>query len=817
MLRNYLAAALRNLLRNRAYAAINICGLALGFATTILIALLVRYEYGYDRFFPDHDRIFQLQSTFTHPGQAPVRSSVIASKVAEAMKLDFPAIETSARLAFADIKLRSGNIEGGNSLALWADPDFFRLFPMRAISGNLPEALSQPDGIVLTSSIARRFFGRDDAIGKVIELNRQHAMRVIAVVEDLPANTNLQGDVFVPSISSFSTLTTWDAIPGEGDDLNNRNVFTYVRLRPGASVSDLNNAMGHFVERHFPGQFDGVPIAQALTLSLIPIADIHLQPATVGGKPPGDLRTVHTMIAIALLILLVAGCNFVSMMSARAAGRGIEVGVRKAVGATRRQIQAQFLCECLFYVGLAMALAVVAVNLLMPGFNAFLQRDIGFNLLRDPALATCLFGTVVVVGLAAGAYPAFVLSMFRPSTTLKGTVFGAGKSGRLRQALVIFQFGTLIVLIVATLTIHRQTQYAMEDRLHIPGDQIYIKQSGCPQAFVDAVKNFQGVRAASCAGGAALTFSQLVNTVQNQKGDKTRFAFAQVGYGFFDLFGITPVAGRLFAPEFGEDDVLRAGTDVPSNPTIITNETGARALGFALPKFAVSQSVRWSRLVVGPGGFRFSDGDSPIVGVIPDFPIGSVRNVIEPTMYYVDPSMFDSLILKLDGAAIPETLHVLRTAWARQGHSDTFEGMFLSQYLNSLYSDISRLSTIFSIFAGVVVVIAALGLLGLAVFTAERRTREIGLRKVMGASRWDILRFLGWQFIRPVLWANALAWPLAYFLMQRWLETFAYHVDLQALTFGAAGVLALIISLATVSGHALIVARAKPVDALRHE
>jgi putative ABC transport system permease protein len=425
---------------------------------------------------------------------------------------------------------------------------------------------------------------------------------------------------------------------------------------------------------------------------------------------------------------------------------------------------------------------------------------------------------LLATGLAAGAYPALVLSMFRPSAVLKGVVSLPGGSGRVRQALVIFQFGTLIALIVATITVNRQTHYAMEERLRLPEDPIYLGTAGCPPAFREAVAHVPGVRAASCGSGSALTMDRYGSAFESPNGGNISFRLAAVDYGFFEVFGVTPVAGRLFAPDRGEDDLLRADSASTANPSIVINESGARALGFATPQAALGQSRRWARVALQRSEIKLLPAQSSaIVGVVPDFSVGSVRDVIEPTAYFIDPAVIRFTVLRVDGHAIPQTMSAIKALWVQHAKGRQFEGVFLSQYVNNLYGDIQRESTIFSAFSGVALVVAALGLLGLAVFTAERQTREIGLRKVMGASRRDILLLLSWQFTRPVLWANVLAWPLAYFFMRRWLEGFAYHIDLSLLVFVAASVLALLIALVTVSGHALLVARAKPVEALRYE
>jgi putative ABC transport system permease protein len=822
VLQNYLTAALRNLFRHRAYAAINLFGLALGFTAAALIALYVRDEYSYDRMFPGYQRLFAVQETITLPGRAAIEGNQTFSDVGAALRLDLPEIEDTARIVRPQglVVLRRGERSGSVLDAFWADPNFFDLFPMKVIAGHLANALGQPDNIVLTRKIARRFFDREDVAGETIELDRAHVMRVTAVIEDLPSNTHLSGDVFLPGVASFSELSRQDSIKWGTTAIKSSEVYTYARFRPGANVERVNSSMRDFVSRHFPGEFNGLPLSQIVTTSLSPVTDIHLGPRHIDAiKPQGDRHTLHALIGIGVLILFVAGSNFVSMMTARALRRAVEVGVRKSVGATRRQIAFQFMGECLFYTAVALVIALIAVALALPAFDGFLQRDIGFDFVRDPFLFAAAIAVAAITGLAAGAYPSLVLSAFRPSSVLRGTAVLTGGSGRLRQALVILQFATLIALIVMTLTIHTQTQYALQERLRLPGDTIYLRFGGCREMFAETVEHLPGVLAVSCASAPAVAQSHWGGGFALPNGGTVSIETAMVDYGFFNLFGIRPLAGRLLAPDRGEDDVLRGGDDVDANPAIVLNESAVRALGFDSAQHAVGQYRRWTRPKVMSGAPGSTESmSSQIVGVVPDFSLGSVRDVIEPTAYYIDPPMADfAVILKLRGGEIPETLRALQDLWARQDSVAPFEGMFLSQYLQSLYSDISRQSRIFSAFSGVAVVLAALGLLGLATYTAERRTKEIGLRKVMGATRRDILRFLGWQFARPVLWANLIAWPCAYIFMRRWLEGFAYHISLGLLTFLAAAALALGVAFATVAGHTFLVARAKPVDALRYE
>jgi len=681
--------------------------------------------------------------------------------------------------------------------------------------------------------VARRFFGREAVVGETLELDGEHAMRVGAVVEDLPANTHFNWEMLLPAVASFSGLNALEADIRRPDSVRTENVYGYVRLRPGAGLERIEAGMRSFVERHVPGENNGVPVADAYDFVLTPIAQVHLQPPSIGAmKASTDPRTLRILSGVGLLILAMASGNFVSMMTARAARRAVEVGVRKAVGATRRQIMVQFVGECLFYTLLALLLALLLIWSILPAFNAFLHRDLALDFLADPLLGVGIVGVTLFTGLAAGAYPALVLSRFKPSVVLKGTAMVVGGSSRIRQALVVFQFGVLVMLLVATLTVHRQTQFALQERLRLPTDQIYLAHLPlvCPSAFMDSLRQTAGVLTASCISGSALGHDRSSLVFSAPSGNTVAVKGAPVGFEFFDLFGVKPIAGRLFSRARGGDSVqphnATADTQgakgsqsaIEPNPTLVINESAARALGFADPVAAVGQFRRWTRIAVVDGQSRVNaPASSEIVGVVPDFSLGSVREEIEPTGYYVEPEALYWVVLRLNGRDLPEALHAVEELWSRQGAALPLEGKFLSQSMQELYADILRQSAIFSGFASVAVVIASLGLLGLAVFTAERRTKEIGLRKVLGASRADILRFVGWQFARPVLWANLLGWPCAYLLMQHWLEGFAYHVEQSLWVFAAAGGLALAIALISVGAHALLIARAKPIEALRYE
>ena len=805
MWRNYLAAALHNLFRNRAYAAINILGLALGFAAVILVGLFVRDELSYDRMYPLADRMYRLSmdingATRTSLGNADVRFG-------PALKLDFPEVEDETQLTPGMGYIKHKDV------SVWQDfrrasPNFFQMFPPKVVAGDPNAALSKPNVLVITRRFAHQLFGREDVVGETVQLqfNNLRTLQIGAVIENLPSNTHLRFDV-IESTAGEKLV-----------DLN--NAFTYVRLRPGTDLPQLRARLPDFVKRHVYEVIAGKPAWQMIDLKLVALPDVHfLAPTITDMTAPSDRRTVGAFVIIGLLILFVAGSNFVSMMTARAARRAIEVAVRKAVGATRRQVIVQFMGECLFYGGLALALAMIAVELLLPAFNGFLQRQISFDYVRDPALGLGMVAVWLGASLAAGAYPALVLSMFRPATVLKGVISLPGGPGRLRQALVVLQFGTLVALIIATVTIHRQARFAIEDQLRVPGDQIFVMRAPCvPMAFQDAARRIPGVRGAACTAQSAMGTDRGASGFVLQNGGTLNMNAGAVDQDFFSMFGIEPLAGRLFDAAHGEDNVLRQ-SGATGNPSVILNESAARALGYADPKDAVGKTRFWSRQGQINGKFGFTESQpSQIIGVVPDFSVGTVRNLIEPTAYYIDPQNSFVLVLKLDGNSIPATMRSINDAWNKAADGRPMVGaQFLNQMMNDNYADILRQSTLFAAFSAVAIIVAALGLLGLAVYAAERRTREIGVRKCMGASRMDILRFISWQFARPVLIANLIAWPVAWFFMHRWLEGFAYHVKLNPLPFMLASALAVSIALATICGQALMVARSRPALALRYE
>jgi putative ABC transport system permease protein len=828
---NYFAAAIRNLLRNRAYTAINLLGLSMGFAAALLIALYVRDELSYDRFFPGYRDVYLLTETkdYINRGLPAEKWDFSFPDLAARLSAPFPQIAAVARIMTSDDPphIRHGQVEADEANFLWVDPSFFRVVPLKLLVGDPQTALDAPDSVVLTRSAARKYFGRDTPLGELLEVNpamgpdaakvspafsTPHAMHVTAVIDDLPSNSYLKGEVFGSGLAAYSRFALYDRTQDQGPF--RANAYTFVRLRPGEPVQRMQQELGAFATHDSPVY----PPGFAVGLHLTPIGDLHLSPpAESPMSPRGDTSLLVALIAIAVLIIISASCNFVALMTARAAQRAIETGVRKASGALRGQLIIQFLGEAVVYVALAMALAVALSEVLLPRVNSVLNQRIAFDYLGDPALLGSLLLTTLGLGLLAGVYPAFILSAYRPAVVLKGTLVQGTTGGIVRRALVTLQFAIMIGLGVTTVTIWRQTLFSLNNQLRVDGSSILLIDNACDssgRAFQDRVAALPGVAAAACANEAALFNGGMIVSARVQGGAETPMVSGTVDYKALEFYGLQPLAGRFFDRDHGDDGRLVAGEEA-GNPSIVINETAMRKLGFTSPVQAVGQVVTWNRRRWSAKPTPGTTGTSEIIGVSPDFVLDTRRDPWAQILY-VDPISFSVLSIRLAGSQIPETLTAIDIAWSQIKHTGIHR-RFLSQSLQDIYADVILQRTAISLSTGLAGVIGVLGLFGLSAHSAAQRTKEIGIRKAMGASRLDILRYFVWQFARPVLWANLMAWPCAYFLMRHWLEGFAHHVSLSPLSFLAVGISVLAIALATVSGHALTVAHAKPVQALRYE
>jgi putative ABC transport system permease protein len=807
MLQNYLTVAFRMLARDRLYSAINIVGLAVGFASAILVALFIRDEHSYNRFLPDYQRIYRIYAMHKFPSDASLEeSSGTLVDVADWLKLEFPNIESVTRLIPDVRSIRHGDVETEEQIT-WVDPDFFRVFQLPIVAGDPRSGLAAPDGIVVTRAIARKYFGRDDPIGESLELDRKTPFRVTAVIQDMPAATHLKLNILVPIQS---------AVAARGDT----QVPTYLKLSEHGSAA--------FIEQHLD---EAIARRESLDVSvegkgsfktqvefhmhLLPIGAVHLHRVAGGGifEVRPDRDSLYGLGAIGALILFVASLNYVNLMSARAARRAVEVGVRKASGATRRNLVLQFMGESLLYMLLALIAAHLIVEIALPSFNAYLRRHIELAYPSDPLLGAAVLMAAALTGVLASAYPAFVLSAFRPAAVLTGHPIQWRGSGFIRQGLVVIQFATLIGLIIGALVIYRQVNFAMNEGLRLDQDQVVVLRTSCGAALKHEVQSLPGVQAVACSSAAPLTVNAPSGGALVPNGSGVRFQLSMVDFQFFELYGLKPIAGRLFDSRYGADS-MSAESPSESGSAVIINDELRRQLGIRNAQEAIGLTLNQIRpMPTGP----IAMVSSKIIGVVRDFPFGSLTEPLFPVCFYIDPSRFQLMSVKLRGHAIPETLAGIDRVWRRVGEPRPLDRFFLEQHTQELYASITQMNVLLAVAAGLALFIGCLGLFGLSTFTVERRTKEIGVRKALGAARSDIIGMLLWEFSRPVLFANVLAWPICVYLMYRWLQQFVYRIDLSPWMFAAVGATALLIAWLTVIGHTLRLASARPVSALRYE
>jgi len=825
MFRNYLAAAWRSASRDRFYAVLNVLGLGLGFAAAILIGLFVRNELSFDRFLPDIQNVYRVQLTTADLDSPPLTSFATPNEIGAELKLDFPEILAVARYAKLYMGLRHGNVEAEEFLH-WVDPDFLSVLKYPMLRGDRSSALAEPDSIVLTRSTAEKYFGTIDCLGQTLEVDRLHPMRVTGIVEDPPTTSTVQFVGLLSGKSAWGKLALLDAnTPIKGQLFV--SLFTYVKLRPGVTPDSLAARLPAFALAHYPN-VDGTK-SILTSIHLKPVADVHLHPYNPDSSERDDqAQTVYAIAATGILVMLLAGINFVNLVTARATRRAVEVGVRKALGAMRRQLMVQFMGESLLYALAGMMLGVAMAEIYLPILNAFLDRQLSFDYWRDPILVIGPVVTAILFGLAAGLYPAVILSRFPPALVLKARSGASIGGGKMRLALVLFQFSVTISLVIVTTVIYRQNDFATSRALGFdkdlvltvnmvgmakvtPPDGLELREQDSVDTLRARLATVPGVK--SVAGSFSVPMLTQSFTLDYRRtgltdGQVVASNYMPIDFDYFSVYGLPILAGRDFSRAYAEDQI--AHEDKTKLCSVIINQAEVRALGFADASAAIGQELQSEDPTFPLRRHR-------IIGVVPDFPLRSIRQPVPPTVFLIDLELDRVLNLKLTGANLPETLRGIDVVWHGVVPGTPIDREFLDDRLAGLYLDVTREGVVFSGFAGIAVAIGCLGLVGLSAYTAERRTKEIGIRKALGASAVDVTRMLVWQFTVPVLVANIFAWPVAWWFMRRWLDGFAYRLDLDALPFITAGLGALLIAVVTTIFHAIQVAHSRPVAALRYE
>ena len=831
MWRNYWTVAVRALAKSKTYSIINIAGLAIGMAACIMILLYIRYEQSYDKWLPDAENTYQLQAWYANrqDGGEPIYLQMSAYVTKDRAKKDFPQITNAVYVQDNEpVFVKDGQATATEDY-LFADDDFLKVVNLPLLAGT---TLTAPNTAVITQSEAIKRFGTDQVIGKTMSFitrGEKRDFKINGLLRDLPKNSSmkinavLRIDFVAYNATGPQFLTCWGCQSG----------WVYVKMRPGTDTRQLEQQMPAWEKRNVPDEVIGDINYNAGTEQdwhFVNLKDIHLGKAQDGKMTPGnDQRTITTFAIIAVLILGMAVVNFTNLATARASQRAREVALRKVLGANRRQLIVQFVGESILISAAAMLLALALVELLVKPFAAFLEADLSLSYFGSQGILLPAIGLTLLVGIVSGLYPAFFLSRFQPAQVLKANRSAAETpgSGRLRTALVVLQFAVSIGLIVCTAVIYGQTVYARSvDPGYNRDNLIQIDELGRAQLFnradaiVEQMKRIPGVTAAALTD-IGINTDNASNSFILPPGSNKEVLIGQysVGVGYLDAMGLRLKAGRWFDENRPIDDVT---TPWPSQPevekalvargmNVVVNELATQRLGFKSPQVAVGKVVKGELIGDDLGLVNIT-----IIGVVADSRFRTVRTAIEPIMFRKVRAGPGWMMVRYNGD--PQAVRSgLEREWKRITNEVPFNAKFSEEVLAEMYEAEDARARMFAAFSLLAVIIGCLGLFGLAAFTAERRTKEIGIRKVLGARTRDIVRLLVWQFSRPVIVANLIAWPAAWWLMRDWLNKFDDRIDLGPAPFIIAALIALTIAIVTVVGHAFKVARANPIHALRYE
>jgi putative ABC transport system permease protein len=839
MWRNYLTVGLRALAKNKTYAFINIFGLALGLAACLMILLYVRYERSYDSWMPGADRAYQLQAWYkpTESGGEEMKLQMTTFVSREALVKDFPQVEKAVYVCSCGAVIKQDGKASFSDGFNFTDGNIFDILQVPFLKGDPKHALDNPNSLVLTETEATKRFGAADPIGRTLTLVSQGKSadyKVTGVIKELPKNTHLE----LGTVARFDPKTYFADNPYFLNGWNSQGGWVYVKLRPGVDPKDIERQFPAWEKRNIPDDTQGASGGGQVTnpgdvqdWHLVNVRDIHLGEGQQASMTPGnDRRTIITFAVIALLILGMAIVNFTNLATARASQRAREVALRKVLGANRKQLIAQFLGESTLVTALAMLLALALVELTLPLFNRFLEADISVNYLGSGGLLLPILLLVLLVGAGGGLYPAFYLSRFQPAKVLKANKSSADAegSGRLRNILVVSQFAVSIGLIICTGVIYAQTVYARTSDPGYKRDGLLQIQNVNAEEIKPVLETLKrevgqvpGVQAVARTGIGVNPGNNSVTNVYLPGNPKSiDLGTYAIEPNFFPTMGMKLLAGRNFDQRIAMDDATTPFPVVPEAEraivkrgiNAIVTELAAERLGFKTPADAIGKRV--STALTYP---EFGLVPTTIVGVVKDARFRSVRDPLQPIIYYYATAGHNALMVRYEGAEPKRVMSSIENVWKRVVPDVPFRAEFVDDRVRELYEREEARGQLFGAFALLAVVIGCLGLFGLAAFTAERRTKEIGIRKVLGARARDIVRLLAWQFSKPVLIANLIAWPVAWWVMRDWLNNFDARIGLGPTPFVLAGVLALAIALGTIAGHALKVARANPIHALRYE
>lgn len=790
MIKNYLRIAFRNLWRHKGFSLLNIIGLSIGMTAFFLIFLYVCFEYSYDSFHTKQDRIYRLVSDVKTSGET-LHYNAPPLPVTKYLMTEFPELQSVARVSLGDdwMVLRDDKVFRVDNVAV-ADSNFFKVFDFKLLKGDPNTALKHPNSVVLCESEAKKFFGDANPVGQSLTMTRiKFRAQVTGVMQDFPVNSHLKANM----IYAADTLS-----PDESRQWDNYGYNVYVLLKPAASAAGLQAKFPAFLQKTGGAALHRAQ--QEPTLSLEPLKDIYLY-STRDGSAKGNIANVRIFSIIGVFILLIAGINFVNLTTARAGERAKEVGIRKVVGASRPMLAGQFIGESIILSLIAYLLSVLLSSLLLHGFNHLAGKEISQGIFSQPQYLLILLGLSVLIGIVAGFYPALVLSSFQPVAVLKGRFITGMRGIFLRKTLVVVQFTIAIGLIIATLIVYNQLNYMRSQDLGFNKDQQLVLDTRGDSAnavFKQEISRIPGVLGATMATsvpGTGMYYAP--SQLENSHGEMqmTNVNLCITDYDYTKEFGVKLAAGRDFSPQFPTDSIRAA----------ILNETAVRLLGYTNPTQAIGKRFQ---------GFGITGN---IIGVVKDFHFRSLQETIKPLILLLNPGQCEFLIVKMDGHQLPTTFAAIERKWKQMLSDRPFDYFFMDEFFDRQYRAEDRFGNLFLYFAILAISISCLGLMGLASYSTLQRTKEIGVRKVVGASVSQIVLLLSKDFIQLIGWSFLVAAPLGWLFMSAWLTGFAYRIHSYWWIFLAAGGMALLVAILTISLQSIKAALANPVTSLRTE
>lgn len=798
MFNSILRTAIRRITKQRVYSLLNIAGLALGMACTLLILLWVMDELSFDRFHEHADNLYRIEMDDPYP-QGDYHLNVTPYPMGPGVKAEIPEIADQLRLAWTGSVLFQNDDQyffEQNGRA--TDPSFFKTLSFPLQSGDAATALSSPDAIVLSAPLAIKYFGNTDPLGKTLILNNTSTMLVTGVLAPLPQNTTFTMDYLV-------TMDFMRMLGRYNENWTGNNITTLIMLRPQADpevvaekIADVRHqhALARFTDAESRTQFES---RKPYRCSLKPVADIHLRSSFGFNVSAGDIQYVYLFAAIALIVLLIACINFMNLSTAKAAGRAKEIGLRKTVGASRQSLIAQFYGETFMMTAISVILAMVIIALLLPMFNQIAQKSLTLSTFMNGSSILGIAGVCLITALLAGSYPALYLSSIQAGRVLKGRLAGAASNVQLRRILVIGQFALSIILIVSSLVIYRQLDYVQKrDVGYEKSNLIFMEMRGEMRSKYNLLKErliaTPGITSVCAASNRPSVYNSNSGGVEWEGMDPNediQVAFNIVDFDYCQTLGVELAEGRPFLSNMASD-----------SSNFLINETLAKRMGH--------QDVLGKR-------FNFLGVDGNIIGVIKDFHFKSAKEAIEPLAVAIDSRWANFIYIRMAPGSHNKQIDEIRSVWEQVLPGYPFDYQFVDDDYRWIYGSEQRLGGLIKAFTILAVAIAALGLFGLASFTAEQRTKEIGIRKVLGATIPGIIRILSMEFAKWILWANVVALPAAWFLLRHWLQGYADRVALSWWIFALSGGGALLLALVTVATQAIKAARANPVQSLKYE